>query len=272
MAGVILAQLDHPDAAPRVLAAAACLARLTSAGLINVLVVRTPPSSTITPEEVLTWQVEQGVRGAEQRRADLLKARYDDWAISVVEDMVTEWIDIEGMADQVMDEWGRRSDFIVLRRPSERRPDQERRALHGALFNTGRPALLVPPEPPSAPFGRRVAIAWRDDGRTIKAVLSALRLAGQAEQIHVLAGTRDPNSPPRLPDILKEHDINAILHVLPIIRQRAFGETLLDAAHQLGADMLVMGAFAHHPVRSFILGGVTRYMLSRTNLPVIMRH
>lgn len=272
MAGVILAQLDQPDAAPRVLAAAACLAQLTSANLINVLAVRTPPSSTLTPEEVLTWRVEQLVRGPEQRRADLLKASYDDWAISVPGDMVTEWIDIEGLADQVMNEWGCRSDFIVLTRPTDRRSDQEQRALHAALFNTGRPALLVPPEPPFALFGRRVAIGWRDDGRTIKAVLSALRLAGQAEQIHVLAGTRDPKSPPRLPDLLEEHDLNATLHILPIIRQRVFGEALLDAAHQVGADMLVMGAFAHPPVRNFILGGVTRYMLSRADLPVIMRH
>ena len=272
MAGVILAELDRSDAAPSVLAAAACLARLIRASRINVLVIRTPPFSTITSEEVLTREVEERVRADEQRRVDVLKARYEDWAGTEAGGTVTEWVDVESLADRVMEEWGRRADFVVLRRPTEQRTEQERRALHATLFDTDRPVLVVPPEPLAAPFGRRIAIAWRDDARTIKAVLSAVRLAGHAEQIHVLAGTRDPMEPPHLPDILEEHNIDAGLHVLPIAGQQAFGEALLAAAHQLGADMLVMGAFVRHPVRSLILGGVTRYMLSYADLPVIMRH
>jgi len=109
-------------------------------------------------------------------------------------------------------------------------------------------------------------------GRTIKAVLSGLRCAARAEEIHVLAGTRDASQPPRLPDLLDEHGVTAKLHVLPISGQQAFGETLLRTAHQLGADMLVMGAFARHPVRSLIIGGVTRHMLAHADLPVLMRH
>jgi hypothetical protein len=55
------------------------------------------------------------------------------------------------------------------------------------------------------------------------------------------------------------------LHALPITGHQPFGETLLRTAHQLGADMLV------HPIRSLILGGVTRYMLAHADLPVLMR-
>jgi nucleotide-binding universal stress UspA family protein len=271
MAGVVVAELDDPDAAPGVLAAAARLARLTQASHINVLAIRTPPLSTITTEQVLTPQVEERVRAGEHRRVDLLKATYDNWAATTVDGTAIGWVDVEGLADLVMNEWGGRADFIVVKRPTERRPEQERRALRTALFDTGRPVLMVPFEPSLAVFGRRIAIAWRDDGRTIKAVLSALRLAGQAEEIHVLAGTRDTGSTPRLPEILEEHGIEATLHLLPVTGQQAFGEDLLVAAHRLGCDMLVMGAFARHPARSLILGGVTRYMLSNANLPVLMR-
>jgi nucleotide-binding universal stress UspA family protein len=270
MPGVILAALDHPDAAPRLLAAAAGLAQLTHASRVNALAIWTPPSSTITTEEALTRRVEERVRGAEQRRVDRLKAIYADWRGSV-NSTVVEWADVEGLADEVMDEWGGRADFIVLKRPTERQSEQERRAFNTALFATGRPVLMVPTEQPSAAFGHRVAIAWRDDGRTIKAVLSALRLVGGAEQVDVLAGSRDATSPPSLPDILEEHGIDATLHVLPITGQQAFGEALLAAAHGLGSDMLVMGAFARHPIRSLILGGVTRYMLAHADLPVLMR-
>ena len=78
MSGVILAVPDRPEVAPRVLAAAACLAELTRSDRINVLVVRTPPSSTILPsEEILSRQDELRIRNEESQRADALKQIYD---------------------------------------------------------------------------------------------------------------------------------------------------------------------------------------------------
>jgi nucleotide-binding universal stress UspA family protein len=274
MSGVILAMLDRPEVAPRVLAAAARLAEITCSTRINVLVVRTPPSSTILPsEEILSRRDELRIRDQENDRADALNRIFAEWSSTArVLNVAIEWADIEGLADRLVDEWGRRCDFIVIKRPVPRPLEQERRAIHAALFDTGRPVLVVPPESPSRPFGRRIAVAWRDDGRTIKAVLSGLRCREYAEEIHVLAGTRGAAASPRLPAIFDEHGITARLHVLPITGQQAFGEALLCSAHRLGADMLVMGAFARHPIRSLILGGVTRYMLAHTDLPVLMRH
>jgi hypothetical protein len=233
-----------------------------------------PPSSTIFPsEEILSRRDEQRIRDEESRRTDELNRIYEEWCrVASALNMVTEWFDVEGLAHRLVDEWGRRADFVVLKRPMNRSPEQEKRAVHAALFDTGRPVLLVPAESPPRPFGRRIAIAWRDDGRTIKAVLSGLRCIRCAEEIHVLAGRRGAGAPPHLPEIFGEHRIMARLHVLPITGQQAFGEALLCTAHRLGADMLVMGAFARHPVRSLILGGVTRHMLAHADLPVLMRH
>ncbi|HEY7576768.1 MAG TPA: universal stress protein [Acetobacteraceae bacterium] len=271
---MILAVLDRPDAAAHVLAGAARLAELTGARRINVLAIRTPPLSTIVPsEEVLTVPREQHIREEETLRAAALKQAFDTWSRAApAAGPTTEWADIEGLADLLVGEWGQRADFIVLKRPTDHQLEQERRAIHAALFDTGRPVLVVPPDRSAAQFGQRIAIAWRDDERTIKAVLSLLRCATEAREIHVLAGTRDAARPPSLPAILEEHGVAATLHVLQVTGQQAFGETLLQTAHRLGADMLVMGAFARHPLRSLILGGVTRHMLAHADLPVLMRH
>ena len=67
-----------------------------------------------------------------------------------------------------------------------------------------------------------------------------------------------------MPAILSEHGVNAELHVLPI-GSGAFGATLLIKAHELGADMLMMGAYVHSPLRQLLFGGVTRYMLSHAD-------
>ena len=87
----------------------------------------------------------------------------------------------------------------------------------------------------------------------------------------VLAGTRAGTAPPELPSIFAEHGVAAELHVLPISGGQ-FGEALLRKAHELGADMLVMGAYQHTPLRELLLGGVTRYMLSHADMPLLMRH
>lgn len=270
VSSVILALLHRPDSAPGQLASAARLAAITNAGRIISLVVRTPPEATILPsEEVLGHHDELHIRVEEQHRSDALKQAYDAWNQSA--NVATEWESVEGLADRVVPEWGRRADFIVLQRPTTDATDQERHIQNAALFATERPVLVVPPNP-SGTFGKQIGIAWRADERTVKAVLSGLQCAAHAEEVHVLTGTRDASAPQQLPDVIAEHGIAAKLHVLPISSQRAFGEMLLECAHQLRIDLLVMGAFAHNPLRTLLLGGVTRYMLAHADLPVLMRH
>ena len=273
MSDVILAVVERPKAAARTLAGAQRLAVLTGAARINVLAIRVPPIATIMPtEQVLSRQNENRIRAEERTRADGLKRAYDFWAAATQsQGIATEWSDLEGRADTIVGEWGRRADYVVIKRPGNRTLEPERWAIHAALFETDRPILVVPPERPPTPFGRRVAIAWRDDPRTVKAVLASLRCLARAEHVHVLAGMREGAPQPRYPDVLAEHDLRADLHLLPITGPRVFGATLLAKAHELGADMLILGAFVHQPVMGLALGGVTRHMLTHADLPMLMR-
>lgn len=50
------------------------------------------------------------------------------------------------------------------------------------------------------------------------------------------------------------------------------GNVLLSRASDVGADLLVMGAYAHSRVRELILGGTTRTVLETMTLPVFMAH
>jgi nucleotide-binding universal stress UspA family protein len=134
---------------------------------------------------------------------------------------------------------------------------------------------MVPPEPAmtegGAAFGRSMAIAWRDEKPALRAVLPALRWFTRAERVHVLIGVRDTAERPGVPSVLLEHGLTVSLHVLAL-RPGPFGQTILDKAHALSADLLVMGAYAHSPLREMILGGVTRHMIAHADLPVLMRH
>jgi nucleotide-binding universal stress UspA family protein len=99
----------------------------------------------------------------------------------------------------------------------------------------------------------------------------ALRLLGHTEEVLLLAGVRAGSASPTIPSVLIEHGLPASLHVLAI-DSSPFGDLLLGRARDLGADMLIMGAYAHSPLREMLLGGVTRHVLAHAGLPVLMRH
>jgi nucleotide-binding universal stress UspA family protein len=272
MSDVILVVLDRPEAATHLLYAAERLAVLAGGARVNVLAIRTPPGyAALTSEANLSGGLLEALGAEEDQRVAALEATSSNWVAGLSEAPFTaRWSSVEGLADPVVGDAGRRADFVVVARPASDDVEPTRRVFHAALFRTERPVLVVPPGRAVA-FGNRLAIAWRDDARAAKAVLPALRCLARAEQVHVLAGVRQGAGPPALPQIFLDHGIKAELHLLPI-GVGAFGQVLLEKAHQLGADMLVMGAYAHSPLREAILGGVTRYMLAHADLPVLMRH
>ena len=192
MPGVILTVLDHPAAAGALLAAARRLAALTGAGRINALLVRTPPEASIAQsEEILTAHREAALRAVEARRANAVRTIFDTWLPTAeLVGIEAEWIDVDGIAELIVEERGCRSDFLVIEQPARRDYGTSWHALRAALFATGRPVLVVPAAA-AEDFGRRVAIAWRPDERTTQAVLAALRCLGRAESVMVLAGIRD---------------------------------------------------------------------------------
>ena len=50
------------------------------------------------------------------------------------------------------------------------------------------------------------------------------------------------------------------------------GDTLLAAAADAGADMLVMGAYGHSRFREFVFGGATRHVLRHMTMPTLLSH
>jgi nucleotide-binding universal stress UspA family protein len=269
--GVILTVLEHPPAADALLGASRCLAGLCGAARINALLVRTLPEALVSPsEEVLTAQREAELLAVEAARAKAVRSIFEPWASHLPVGLAVDWIDVDGIPELEVEERGRRADWIVIERPTPHDYGMSWQALRAAIFGSDRPVLVLPRDC-SAGFGRRVAIAWRNDERATKAVLAAVRFMGGCERVYVLIGTRDAAAAPQMPAILQEHGIAAELHVLKA-DEAPFGGVLLRKAHDLGADMLVMGAYQHSPLRELLLGGVTRHVLGHADLPVLLRH
>jgi protein CrcB len=264
MGEVALAVLDRPETVGSVLSSAARLLQFGAGGRIEALAVRTPPVAEIMlADQSMSPVEEERFRTQEHDWADAVKATVSRWEPSA-KGIQSEFIETEGDIAHIVAERGRRSDVVVV--PGGEQTERSRDALHAAIFDTSR-AVLVAARQCTGEFGRVVAIAWKDDVRAQKAVLAAMPLLEKADAIHVL---RAKASNGMIPPILDEHGIQAQIHAVD--GHGPVGEQLLQKAHELGADLFVMGAYAHGEWREALLGGVTRYMLDHADLPLLMRH
>lgn len=271
MSNVILAVLTEVESTPAVMGAAKRLSDLFGGAYIEALVVRVAPISTImVTEEVLTPDQEKEIRSHENKRADLLKAAFARWQESHGEGLKIKWISAEGVSAKLVNDWGKRADYIVVSKPVTAHGNSDYATLHSALFASERPVLVVPPQM-NEKFGEKVAIAWRDDKFTLHAVRDALQFIPQTADMHLLVGHAEGSTSPHVPEVLSDRDMAYKVHEL-ILGKDAFGAQLLAKAHEIRADMLVMGAFVHHSWRRMLFGGVTNYMLLHADLPILMRH
>jgi nucleotide-binding universal stress UspA family protein len=269
MPGVILAVLDNPREAPALLRGAACLADLVGGAAINVLIIRMPPQAAIVAsEEILTERRESQIRAQEQARATALGDAVRDWQRR--SGGTGRLIDVEAAAAEAVAEHGSGADFLVIGRPARNSYGMTWQTIQAALFQTDRPVLVLPPECREG-FGRRIAIAWRDDDHTVSAVLAGLRCLGRVERLIVLAGQHEGAAPPAMPAMLTEHRVAAELRILAVARH-AFGRALRNEARACDADMIVMGAYVRDRVRRLVPGGLTQYMLANADVPLLMRH
>jgi nucleotide-binding universal stress UspA family protein len=70
---------------------------------------------------------------------------------------------------------------------------------------------------------------------------------------------------------LARHGLNVEVRSVANAHEGA-GAALLNLAADEDASWLVMGAYGHSRIRQFLLGGVTRSILDRATIPVLMAH
>jgi len=172
----------------------------------------------------------------------------------------------------------RRSDLFVAQRPYDDSGAASWNDLFEAvLFGGGRSIYVVPPKRRPSDAFRRVLIAWRDSRETARAVAEAAPFIEKAARTSVLVV--DPDEAASGSSSL---DLDIARHLerygtdvevnLVGSDGRAVSEVILDQAHRMSADLVVMGGYGHSRARQWILGGTSRDMLERSDLPLLMAH
>jgi len=185
------------------------------------------------------------------------------------------WPHAEAEDDLFIGSYGRVFDLIALGRPGRAAQNPRMPPLEAALFDSGRPLLIVPPKVPKT-LGRNVLVAWNrsTEQATVNSyALPLLRLAEQVTVLEVEGGTTPGPSCEEATRHLRRNGVKATgLSVKRGARTsaEATGEVILEHAAKNGCDLLVKGAYTQSRLRQMMFGGATRHILANANLPVLM--
>jgi nucleotide-binding universal stress UspA family protein len=158
----------------------------------------------------------------------------------------------------------------------ERNIDLDRELIEVTLFRSGRPVIVVPAGH-NAFAGRRIVIAWDGGAHAARAVNDALPFLRAAEAVEIVSVIGEKDLPrsiagAELAPHLARHGIAVTVNDLP---RRPNGDVAAILRTQVGlyrADMMVMGAYRHGPVRQWIFGGLTQALMTSFPVPLFLAH
>jgi nucleotide-binding universal stress UspA family protein len=259
---------------------------------VDALHVRTDPANALplVGEAMSGVMVDEMMAVAKQEsdsRAEKVRAVYDQLVarMGIARDdgtpkegggFATSWLEDVGVEEQVVALRACRADLIVLSRPARGNETETLMTLNSALMQSGRPVLAAPPlsgeAPSNSPF-RHVCLFWNGSPEATRAVTAALPFLAAAEKVTVLRVEEEEWYAPTedLEAYLIRHGVTTTISKV-LARQGRTGQSLLAAANDVNADLLVMGAYTRSKLRQLIFGSVTGYIMENAAIPVLLCH
>ena len=205
---------------------------------------------------------------------EAVKARTRSEARLANEGVEWEWSIHNGDVAGTIVQRSQLADLIVLSQADSARGAQSHplALVADVAVHARAPVLAVPITGPTFDPSGVAVVAWNGAPEAAHAVRAALPMLQQASAVHVI--TLDENEGFPMDDVrryLKIHGITAECteHRLD---GKQVGEALCLAAAQHKAAYLVMGAYGHSRFREAVLGGVSRYMLAHSTVPLLLAH
>ena len=181
-----------------------------------------------------------------------------------------------GFPNDVISQYARTYDIVVVGQPDSESegsvysdPDADTIALQ-----SGRPVLVAPRGFEQLEVSRGAIVAWDGKRAAARALSDAINLLEEEDTVTVLhIGNEDEVRQPGrdIMEHMSRHGLSAQLQTQPKAGM-AISDIVLNTCAETGAGLLVMGAYEHSRFSELLLGGVTREVLARTHIPVLMSH
>ncbi|ANV25367.1 MULTISPECIES: universal stress protein [Agrobacterium] len=143
------------------------------------------------------------------------------------------------------------------------------------IFASGRPSILLPPSwrnDDGVP--KTIVIGWNASREATRAIGDAMPFLTSASTVHVVVVPE-----PKVARLLGEDpgaDISSHLarHGIKVVLDRLEGDNAGDLivarAEDVGAEMVVMGAYGQSRITEFVFGSATRTLLANPKVPILL--
>jgi len=266
--------LDQPNEAR--LEAAGQIAERFDAGIIGIAASQFAPPLYFTSGEQAQNLIDQEQASINKRMAELEaqfreatknRAGHVEWRCAI--DFPARYIAQQARCADIIVSAGDRgliSDPLALASPKD------------LVMQAGRPVLVVP-DTFSWLDLRSVLVAWKDTTEARRAIADSLPMLRKAKEVIVAeipeqGGSRSAAAP-RVKDVvawLSRHGISASELVAEKDEDRDATARLDGIAADVGAGVIVAGAYGHSRFREWILGGMTQHLISQSARCVLLSH
>ncbi len=175
------------------------------------------------------------------------------------------------MAD-IVKHAGRLADLIVLPKPQRER-NLGQSSLKAALYGAGRPVLICPSQlQPDATFANHVAVGWNGSLPAARAVASSLDIVHAATRVSILTGGKVQAHGPSVEELVEYYALRGITAEVVRFTGKDPAKELLETTTEIGASLLVIGAYSHSHETEMLFGGNTERIVDQTEMPILMAH
>jgi nucleotide-binding universal stress UspA family protein len=252
------------------------LARLFDAHIAGVGFIYEPviPGSVLggIPTDLIEAQREENTKAAKEatRRFEAAAGRAGLSAeVRILDASVAGAADLFGRI-------ARRFDLAVVGQARPKEGASEELLIEGALFESGRPVVVVPYVQTQGVTLERVLVLWDGSRPATRAIADALPFLRRAKAIDIVAVSGERGKGSELVGTNMARHLAR--HGLAVeLKRVSAGSVDVPSAirsqiAETGADFIVMGGYGHSRLREFILGGVTRTILTSSTIPALMSH
>jgi nucleotide-binding universal stress UspA family protein len=223
------------------------------------------------PAMVIDWQEQAADELAKQAQQVVDEAgRRNGQAI--------EWRLVRGDTGPVTLLHSRYADLVVVSQSATELADASTgdELPEALVMGSGRPALIVPRYGEYPVVGERVLIAWNRTREATRAVHDALPLLTRAKSVTIMEVNPARGEAAHIPGAdIATHLARLGIRVEVSSTAAAdidVGDVILSRLSDIGADLLVMGAYGHSRLREYAFGGVTLHIMKHMTVPVLMSH
>jgi|SRR5665213_353575 len=170
----------------------------------------------------------------------------------------------------------RRFDLSIVAQAEPDKGGSEEQIIEAALFESGRPCLIVPYIQKAGLKLDRIMVCWDGSRNSARAAADAMPFLVRAKVVEVVIVTGERGKSDEMPGAdfakhLARHGLNVEVNRI-VASDTDVASTILSHAADADADFITMGGYGHSRLREFILGGATRGILASMTIPTLMSH